>query len=480
MPRAHLLAAAGYRRRTSGAATLVDATSVAFTDSGGLAGQYHIYGSGLPGSGAGLVVHFHGDAAYEHDNPTDNYGLAGNRGLIVVSKAKGYVFVSAKAPDTTGTVTWWEAGARNATYMSELLDYLVTTYQLNRAKVWLSGYSGGAQFVTEYFTPTYGKAEITGGGALLLGGGAAALATPVGWDATFKAAFPMYWVTGALDDGTYASDSYNALADANAGKTYYAGQGFTTTQTTPTAWDHEIDGAFGPVLDDVLPALPGFSPPSRTPGSTRPTLVTSYLVTSNLNDTATTATASFTPSAGEVIIVKAFNANYGAPNIASVIGGGLTYATKVHYQATSKAEAWIFVAEVGAASPGSMSVSVSWFGTGGRHGIVVERWSGGLVKGAPASSSPATGSGAPSATITPANANSVLTWLCVDWNATAGTATYRSSATQTQTSSLTTVRVYAAYQNTPATTSQTVGLSAPTGQAWSMGCVEILPGPAAP
>ncbi|MBK8246395.1 MAG: hypothetical protein IPK85_03210 [Gemmatimonadetes bacterium] len=61
-----------------------------------------------------------------------------------------------------------------------------------------------------------------------------------------------------------------------AARAYYAGQGFTTTQKTPPGIGHEIDGAFGPMLDDVLPALSGYTPPSRTPGTVRPTLVTSY------------------------------------------------------------------------------------------------------------------------------------------------------------------------------------------------------------
>jgi poly(3-hydroxybutyrate) depolymerase len=457
--------------------SMTDATGVAFTDSGGLAGVYHLYGAGLPSSGAGLVIHLHGDGAYEYTNPTDNYCLAGNRGLIAVAKAKGYALLVPKAPDTTSTVTWWEAGARNATYLAELLDSLVATYGIDRSKIWLSGYSGGSVFINAYFVPTYGKAQITGGGALMLGGGNAAASTPVGWDSTFKAAFPMYWVTGGQDDGTYAGDGYDALTAATAGKTYYAGQGFTTTQTTPPGIGHEIDGAFGPILDDVLPTLSGYSPPSRTPGTTRPTLVTSYLVTAAADDTSTLTTTSFTPSAGEVIVVKAFDADYGSPNIAGVVGGGLTYATKIHIQATSKAEAWIFAAEVGDTATGSMTVSVSWFGTVGRHGIVVERWSSGLVKGVPAQGVTVMGTGAPSSSITPTNANSVLTWLDTDWNVVAGTAAYRTSATQTQTASLTTVRAYAAYQNSPSTSAQTVGLTAPTGQAWAMGAIEILPAP---
>jgi hypothetical protein len=472
---------AGTTPRPVGALTAdlvgIDATNVAFTGAS-LTGEYHIWAAGLPADGtAGLVVHLHGDDAYEHARPTDNYAFGGNRGGPAVANAKGYAFVSAKAPDATGTITWWENGVGNANYLAALLDELIATHDLDRGNVWLVGYSGGAEFITEHFVPLHGKAKITGGGAVIIGGGSAAVSTPVGWDSTFKAAFPMHWVTGGQDDGTYADDSFDALAAATAGEAYYDGQGFTTTLTTPAGIGHEIDGAFGPILDDILPTLSGHAPPSRTPGTTRPELVTSYLVVANANNTSTTTTTSFTPDPGEVIVVKAFNADLDSPNIATVTGGDLTYATKIHIQGTDKSEAWIFVAEVGAESPGSMTVSVTWWGTAGRHGIVVERWDSGLVEGVPAQGATIMGTGAPSSALTPESADSVLTWICVDWDVVAGTATYRSSATQTQQSSMSTVRAYAAYQDTPTTSAQTIGLTAPTGQNWSMGGIELLPAP---
>jgi hypothetical protein len=463
-------------------ATMIDATGVTFTSASGLAGQYHIYGAGLPGNGAGLVVYLHGDGdtqaeTYEYAEPTTNYALAGNRGLIAVAKAKGYVLVVPRAPDTSGAVTWWENASANITYFSGLLDFLVTTYHLDRSKIWLAGYSGGGEFITENYLPAAGAAKITGGGAVILGGGDAASTTPVGWTTAFKSAFPMHWITGLLDDGTFADDGYNALADAQGGSTYYAGQGFTTTLTTPPAWDHDIDGVFGPALDDYLPAMPGYNPPSRTPGTTRPTLITSYLVTGTGETTLTTA--SFTPSLGEVIVVKGWAASQGVPVFGECTasgGYGLTFAQKAHIPATGKAEAFIWVAEVGTTSPGSMTVQVSWHDGSGAHGAIVERWSGGLVRAAPAQASPVTGSGAPSATITPTNANSVITWLNLDKTAVSGTATYRSSATQTQ-STTATIRAYAAYQNATGTSAQTVGLSAPSGQSWTLAAIELLPAP---
>ena len=453
--------------------------SCSFTD-GVLTGEYHIWTGGLPTDGtAGLVVHFHGDEAYEHLNPNLNYGMYGNRGLPAVANRKGYIFVSALAPDVTGTVTWWENGAQNTDYFAAMFDELVSTYNIDTDNVWLSGYSGGAVFITEWFVPEYGSTKIGGGGAVIVGGGDQPAtgegATNNGFSAGFKANFEMHWLTGAQDDGTFADDSFDALASAQGGQAYYSGQGFATAEiTSPLGHGHELDGAFGPILDDYLPALSGFEV-DDTPGSTRPTLITSQLVTAT-GTTTLTATA-FTPDPGEVIVVKLWNADLDSPNIAEFTPDELTWATIQHTQATNFAETWIFTAVVPDDWPTkTVTPSVTWFGTAGQHGMVVERWRDAQVKGRQTSGpSPTHSTGAPSATATPTTANSVLTWLCVDWDIVAGATTYRSSATQTQISSTASVIARAAYQNPSSATSQTMGMTAPMGQTWTLAAIELLP-----
>src|SRR5690606_42151480 len=88
---------------------LVDATNVAFTDSGGLSSTFLIFGEGLP-TGAGLVVHLHGDGAYGYLNPPHPYALGGNRGLVEVANAKGYALVSVLPLGPPGSVIRWEYG----------------------------------------------------------------------------------------------------------------------------------------------------------------------------------------------------------------------------------------------------------------------------------------------------------------------------------------------------------------------------------
>lgn len=461
---------------------MLDATTVNFTDSQAspLSSTYHIYAAGLPGIGAGLVLHFDGDGVYGTITPTDTYALAGHKGLVAVARAKGYALVSIKPPDTTGTVTWWEAANRNSDYVADLLTFLRNTYGFSPARTWMLGYSGGAQFITQALLPRYGTSHLAGGGgAVIMGGGGTYTGTPT-FSSGLKANFSMYWQTGLSDDGTFVSDSYNALVDAQNGSAQYAAQGFATTLSTPSGLGHERDAAFGVVLDDVLPALPGYAVPSTSIGPTRPSLTTSYLVTAT--GTSTTTSPSFTPATGEVIVVKTWAANLNTPNFATVVGtsGGaaLSFSVLQHLQASSRSEVMIFVAEVGTTNPGSMTVQTFWTGTSGEHGMVVERWANAQVSGTPAASTPITGtSSAPSATLTTTTDHSVITWLCADRNIAAGTATYRNSATQTQTNTGTSTRMYAAYNSPSTAAAQTIGLSAPAGQNWTLAGIELLPAP---
>ena len=229
-----------------------DLTNQTFTASNGLTSKYHVYAAGIT-QPAGLVLQFHGDAAYEFNNPTSSYSLGGTNGIIQNARTRGYITVPVLAPDTTGTVTWWENGATNADYVRDLLAKLKTVYGIREDKVWLVGYSGGAQFITQFYLPKH-SGTITGGGAVIFGGGDSPAVTVQPFAAGFKAAFPMFWYTGADDDGSSSSDGYDALSDAVAGEAWYSGQGFTTGHTYPAGVAHNLSGRFGNVVGARLDA----------------------------------------------------------------------------------------------------------------------------------------------------------------------------------------------------------------------------------
>lgn len=209
-----------------------------------------------------------------------------------------------------------------------------------------------------------------------------------------------------------------------------------------------------------------------------PSLVTSYFVQSPAGtDTSTLSTPSFTPANGEILVVKAATWDTGTP-AGTPSGGGLTY-TRQSTAAPGGFNGYctIFTAPV-VGSPGSMSVTLSAPAGGCYHSMVVERWSGAQVAGTPATNGTINGNGAPSATVTTTSANSIVTWAIVDENSRdpAGR-TYLSGAIEDGLADghLSTSSVhYYAYQTAAAAGSQTIGMSVPNTQQWTMTGIEIL------
>ncbi len=254
-----------------------DRTNVSFTASNGLTSKYHVYAAGLPRTApVGLLLQFHGDGAYEFNNPTSSYSLGGTSGIVAQARRHGMITVPVLTPDTVGSVTWWESGSQNADFVRDLLRYLFTQYDVDTGRIWLVGYSGGAQFVTQFFLPKY-SSLIGGGGAVVFGGGGVPRVTVQPFAAGLVGAFPMHWYTGLLDDGR--GGTYNALADARAGSAWYANRGFRTSLATPSGVGHALSGRFGAVVGAQLDLYdrPSASPtpaptlaptPTPTPTST--------------------------------------------------------------------------------------------------------------------------------------------------------------------------------------------------------------------
>ncbi|MFP5416289.1 MAG: hypothetical protein ACLGHZ_05355 [Actinomycetes bacterium] len=271
-----LLFSPGGSHRADAAAPATDQTNLSFTSAAGVTSQYHVYAAGIS-EPKGLLLQFHGDGAYEFRNPTSSYSLGGSKGIVAQARARNLITVPVLSPDRSGEVTWWEAGARNADFVRDLLVELRARYSVRADRIWLVGYSGGAQFITQYFLPKY-SSLITGGGAVVIGGGDRAAVTAQPFSAAFLAAFPMHWYTGANDTG-WDDEGWNALAAAKSGEAWYAGKGVRTSHEWPAGVSHTLDGRFGEIVARQLDAhraasptptaVPAPSPsPSRTPSPT--------------------------------------------------------------------------------------------------------------------------------------------------------------------------------------------------------------------
>lgn len=235
-----------------------DRTFQTFTASNGLTSQYHIYAAGLSQSAALCVVfEFHGDGAYEFKNPTSAYSLGGADGIVAKSRQHGCLTVPVLTPDTVGTPTWWEDGAANALYVRDLISKIKTDYNINTKRIWLVGYSGGSQLITQYYLPTY-SSTVDGGSAVMFGGGGVAYkVTEKPYAPSLVSGFHMHWYTGADDNGSGSGDGYNALADAKAGDAHFASLGFATSHEYPANTAHALNGRFGAVVAQQLELFDG-------------------------------------------------------------------------------------------------------------------------------------------------------------------------------------------------------------------------------
>lgn len=207
-----------------------------------------------------------------------------------------------------------------------------------------------------------------------------------------------------------------------------------------------------------------------------PTLVTTpYYVPLSPQGTSTLTTTSFTPSNGEVLVVKLCTWDTGSP-LGAPTGGGQTYTARVTNAPGGFNEWCAIYTAVISGSPGSMTVS-STPSVSLRGSMVVERWASAQLAATPVTNS-ANGFSSPAAsTITPSSGSSIISWVGGDAQAVdPATRTYLASATQ---DGLRDDHVgsngvdYHAYQSSTGTSSQSYGLSAPTGMTWVIAAIEI-------
>lgn len=209
-----------------------------------------------------------------------------------------------------------------------------------------------------------------------------------------------------------------------------------------------------------------------------PTLVASYDLVTSAVDTSTLTTASFTPGAGEVIVVKAATWDASQP-MGTPSGGGLTYTSRAA-STSGGFRPWVGIwTAVVSGSPGAMTVSCtptvsSW------HNMVVERWSGAQLAATPVTDAAQGGTGSASSSLTTSAADSVISWVAGDAQSlNPATRTYLSSGTVTeelvddQHASTNGVWYYAR-QTVASAGSTAYGLSAPTGMQWWIAGIEIL------
>lgn len=216
----------------------------------------------------GILLWLHGDGAYEYNNPDSTAYLAGPDGLIQVARDHNLILLVPLSPDDDGAITWWEWGTGNAVWLKELLARVRGQYDVDLERIWIAGFSGGAEHITAQLLPLQGEnLGIEAGGIVAFGGGD----HPAEYGRTqptlsYRSRFPMSWVVGEDDTAANSSEGFDARAAATRGRNAYQSTGHRTELTLVPDKQHLLNGLYGSY---VRAALEASAAPRVFPGGVR-------------------------------------------------------------------------------------------------------------------------------------------------------------------------------------------------------------------
>ena len=202
----------------------------------------------------GLVVYLDGDGQELHDSDGDDAspipgGLAGADGVVGAATSRGYDVLSVRTPSGDGR--WWSGD--NVNYLTDTIQDERTKHGIALDQLWLVGYSGGSEFITQSFFPEYAESMKAGGFLVFGGGNAPKDQTGVSFSAQARSTFSLNWVTGKWD----SSKDYDALGNAQKGLAFYSSAPDVAFSHTWSDWpdrtNHEdITKQFGLYVGIVL------------------------------------------------------------------------------------------------------------------------------------------------------------------------------------------------------------------------------------
>ena len=188
----------------------------------GVTSQYHVLAEGLDWSRpVGVVYHLHGDGAFEYESPQYSVSC-----MAEVAREHNMLLVVPRTPDHAGEPTWWEEIERNARWFRALVEQrLLADYDVDRSRTWLTGYSGGAQFISEELLADH-LDLVPGGGAIMMGGGEAPERASSDPTRSQLEGLLLRWDVGTEDDGSDPRARFDALSAARAGHAWYERRGY--------------------------------------------------------------------------------------------------------------------------------------------------------------------------------------------------------------------------------------------------------------
>jgi hypothetical protein len=294
---------------------------------------------------------------------------------------------------------------------------------------------------------------------------------------TSTSAASLTWTIPSVED----TDSYIARSGSIDGVhlsiAYDNGQ--STTSFTPA---YAISGTNLPSSGEAI----AFGLYVASPNNTPPTLAATY-ATDYITNIVGSKTISVTTQAGDLVVVTAAMEN-GSDAIIAPTGNSINFIQRQLSGAAidySPVGIWTGVDTVGGTN---WTLSIGRSNSAGRFGATVYIFRNYGYVGA--SNATTLNGGAPTLSLTPTNSNSALVVVSADWNAVDGSSrTWNTINSITPTSGNGLEKNYAYvsgnytaygayYTNIGTTDSKTIGLSAPTGQKYSIAAIEIVGTPA--
>jgi hypothetical protein len=182
---------------------------------------------------------------------------------------------------------------------------------------------------------------------------------------------------------------------------------------------------------------------------------------------STSASVSLTPASGDVLVVKAVSEDSIVPLNTPTDTAGNSWTLRVSSLVSSHTTGYIWTA----VAAGSSTTTITVAKTNGAGTFILsmcaEAWR--------------SGSGAPSTTLATSQAGSVVTWADGDWTANSpGSRTYDTTSASPveefidDRSSTSTYVSYFAYQGAASAAAQTLGMTIPSSQTFTLVALEVL------
>ena len=125
----------------------------------------------------GILFFFDGDYLLRSNSRLLSRTSSLRRDLADIAREHRMLCVPVLAPGTLEapvfndpTTTWWVRARRNGRVFRALAADLAERHGYDRTRIWLAGYSGGAEFIT-YELLSHSNDWLLGGGASMIGGG---------------------------------------------------------------------------------------------------------------------------------------------------------------------------------------------------------------------------------------------------------------------------------------------------------------------